>query len=410
MDFDLNPEQQRLKGIARELAADFALRAAEHDRERSSPIENYSALREAGMFAVAIPRELGGLGAGAIGWVAVAEELAQGCGATALAFNMHINATGGISDRQRIPLAVRQRAADLAIKDGKLICTSATEPGTSSLLPNSYIFSIEARKVAGGYRLYGRKTFCSMVEASDYFYLFAHPQDHPNPTQLVALLVPSKQKEITITDIWDTLGMRATRSNQADFDGAFVPDELVLYEITDFTRGFIIEESTWAFGGFAACYLGVGLGIVKWAQEFLSHRQPRGYAQVMGYHPDVAHRVGDMVTDIEAARALVYRAAWEHDAHGPTLAAFDWFLRAKLAVGSALQRIINNVTIACGVNSLMRMRELERMIRDAMTGPIMPPASDACSGAIGLMSMGLDLDQAPSLRPEDPAVTIRTRR
>jgi alkylation response protein AidB-like acyl-CoA dehydrogenase len=410
MDFDLSPEQQRLKGLARELAKDFATRAAAHDRDRSAPLENYAALRDAGMFGLAIPRELGGLGVGAIGWVAVAEELAQGCGATALAFNMHMNATGGISDRQRIAREVRQRVADLAIRQGKLMCTSATEPGTSSLLPSSYVFSIEARRVPGGYRIYGRKTFCSMVEASDYCYLFAHPQNHPNPTQLVALLVDSKQKEVTFTDIWDTLGMRATRSNQADFDGAFVPDELVLYEISDFARGFIAEESTWAFGGFAACYLGVGLGIVKWAQDFLSHRMARGHTQVMGYHPDVAHRVGDMVTEIEAARCMVYRAAWEHDAHGPTMAAFDWFLRAKLAVGNALQRIINNVTIACGVNSLMRARELERMIRDAMTGPIMPPASDACSGAIGLMSMGLDLDQAPALRTEDPSVTVRTRK
>ncbi|HVN30269.1 MAG TPA: acyl-CoA dehydrogenase family protein, partial [Candidatus Binataceae bacterium] len=241
MDFELSREQQRLKGLARELAQDFATRAAAHDRERSAPLENYAALRDAGMFGVAIPRKLGGLGVGAIGWVAVAEELAQGCGATALAFNMHMNATGGISDRQRVTREVRQRVADLAIKDGKLMCTSATEPGTSSLLPSSYVFSIEARRVPGGYRLYGRKTFCSMVEASDYCYLFAHPQNHPNPTQLVALLVDSKQKEVSFTDIWDTLGMRATRSNQADFDGAFVPDELVLYEISDFARGFIVE-------------------------------------------------------------------------------------------------------------------------------------------------------------------------
>jgi alkylation response protein AidB-like acyl-CoA dehydrogenase len=168
MDFDLSPEQKRLKDAARELAKDFATRAATHDRERSAPVENYAVLRDAGMFGIAVPKELGGLGVGAIGWVAVAEELAQGCGATALAFNMHMNATGGISDRQRIPLAVRQRVADLAIKDGKLMCTSATEPGTSSLLPSSYVFSIEARRVPGGYRIYGRKTFCSMVESSEY--------------------------------------------------------------------------------------------------------------------------------------------------------------------------------------------------------------------------------------------------
>jgi alkylation response protein AidB-like acyl-CoA dehydrogenase len=399
MEFGLTPEQERLKGLGRELARDFAKRAAQHDRDRSSPVENFAALREAGIYGLVVPKEYGGLGGGMLEWVALAEEIAQGCASTALAFNMHINATGGILDRAAIGKATKKRVAELAVAGGKLMCTSASEMGSSSLLPNAFVFSVEARKVPGGYRLYGRKFFASMWEASDLSYLFVHPQAHPNEHQALAVLVDAKQKDISVTDIWDTIGMRATRSNQVNYDGAFVPDEMVLYEIDDFGRGFIIEESTWAFGGFCAVYLGLGLGIVNWAKEYLCGRIPQGYGQPMAYHPNVCHRVGEMVTDIEQARLMVYRAAWEHKIKGPGLETFHWFVRAKLAVGNAMQRIINSAAVACGLHAMFRSHPLERMMRDGTTAAIMPPNSDAAAMAVGALSMGLDPDQVPSLRP-----------
>ncbi len=236
----LTTEQERVKELGRELARDFATRAAEHDRERTLPTENFAKLREAGLFGAVIPKELGGLGVGMVGWVGLAEELAQGCASTTLAFNMHINATGGISHRSALPLATRRRMAALALDSGALMGTSASEPAVSSLLPGSFRFSTEARKVHGGYQLYGRKMFVSMFEASDYCYLYAHPEGHPNRMQAIALLVPTNQPGIRVTDIWDTHGMRATRSNQVDYDGAFVPDDLVLYETESFIDSFII--------------------------------------------------------------------------------------------------------------------------------------------------------------------------
>src|SRR4051812_33782436 len=103
IDFDLTPDQQHVKELGRELAREFAPRALDHDRDRSSPTENFDRLREAGLYGIALPKELGGLGVGNVGWVAFAEELAQGDASTALAFNMHANATGGISQRPAIP-------------------------------------------------------------------------------------------------------------------------------------------------------------------------------------------------------------------------------------------------------------------------------------------------------------------
>ncbi len=99
---------------------------------------------------------------------------------------------------------------------------------------------------------------------------------------------------------------------------------------------------------------------------------------------------------------MVYRAAWEFDTKGPSLQTFNWFVRAKLAMGSALQRVSDNAKIACGMHSLFQNQELERMIRDAATGPIMPPNSDASANMVGLLTMGLNPMEAPSLRAEEP--------
>lgn len=397
MDFTLNASQERAKGIAKEMAQDFAKRAQEHDRDRTLPMENFKQLKEAGFYGLVIPEDLGGMGLGMVGWVAVAEEIAQGDASTALAFNMHINGTGGIAQRPAIPQDRKEKMAELALA-GHLLCTMVSEPTSSSLLPATYIPMVQADKVSGGYRLYGKKWFASMFEASDYGYLYVHPKDHPNPGQAMAVMVPTHQDQISVTDIWDTLGMRATRSNQVDFNGAFVPDELVLYQTDDFIGSFLVEESNYSFGGYTSCYLGLGLGMINWAKEYLSERTAKGYAQPMGYHPDISHRIGLLATEIEAARLMVYKAAWNHDTYGPSLKTFEQFLRAKLAVGNALQELASGLAVACGLHSLFKNQPLERMIRDAATAPIMPPNSDACASMIGLIAMGLDPSQAPTIK------------
>jgi alkylation response protein AidB-like acyl-CoA dehydrogenase len=404
--FDLTAEQERVKQLGRELAEDFAQRAAQHDEERSLPVENFEKLREAGLYGIGLPKELGGLGVGMIGWTAFAEELAQGDASTALAFNMHVNATGGIAQRPEIPADVKERVAKLAVEEGKLMCTSVSEPTSSSLLPASYFPSVQADEVDGGWRLHGRKMFASMYEASDYCYLYAHPRENPNPAAALGLLVDTKQDGIKITDLWDTIGMRATRSNQVDYDDAFVPDELVLYETENFIESFIIQEANWSFGGYTACYLGVGLGVVEWARKQLASRKGKGYAQPMGYANENSIRFGQMVTEIEAARLVVYRAAWQSDTQPPGPDTFNWWVRAKLAVGTALQRLVQLGLPATGLHSLFRSEGFELKVRDSLTAPIMPPNSDACAMMVGLLTMGLDPMQAPSLKMEQPPAAV----
>ncbi|MDF5756355.1 acyl-CoA dehydrogenase family protein [Spongiactinospora sp. TRM90649] len=218
---------------------------------------------------------------------------------------------------------------------------------------------------------------------------------------MVGFLLPTRQDgAITVTDNWDTLGMRSTRSNQVKITGAFVPEDLILCEFGDFIGNWIVAQAHIAWGGYTGCYLGVAEAMAEWLQEALGTRKAKGLDQPMGYHPTVSSAMGHIAAQVEAARLMMYHAAWEADENsGPSIATCAAFLRAKLMIGTAIHTIVTIGTTAGGLNSLMRERGYELMLRDAMTGPIMPPNALACAEMAGLISMGLDPGQAPTLRP-----------
>ncbi|MDF2629723.1 MAG: acyl-CoA dehydrogenase [Symbiobacteriaceae bacterium] len=400
LDFALSPELVKIQRMAREMASEFARRAPEHDRNRTAPVENYELLRDAGFYGLVIPQKYGGKGLGFMAWVLAAEELAKGCAATALSFNMHINATGAIMSDPGISEAMKQWVADQATQEGKLFCTSVSEPTASSHLAPSYVPTVMARKVPGGYQLFGRKAFASMWEASDLAFLYAHLEDDPNPQSAIGFAAPTDGDGINVEDVWHTVGMRATRSQTVLFDGAFVPDEQVLHTTENFIGSFLMQGAAWSFGGYTGVYLGVGAGIVDFAKQLLSTRQAKGFAQPMGYHPDIRRRMTEMVCSIDQARLVLWNAGWMQETQGASPATFLAFLKAKYAVGEAVTRTAQHAAVACGVHSLFQAQPLERMIRDAMTAPIMPPNADACAGMIGLLEMGLSPEEAlPPLRP-----------
>lgn len=89
MDFRITDEQKHLRQRCLDLAADFATRSTNHDRDASHPAENYERLRQEGFLALTVAKSLSGSGWDFLGHTIAYEALGQGCPATALAFNMH---------------------------------------------------------------------------------------------------------------------------------------------------------------------------------------------------------------------------------------------------------------------------------------------------------------------------------
>src|SRR5512138_1648414 len=189
MDFQVTEAQRDLQQRARRLAADFATRAARHDREASDPLENYAALRAEGFFALNVPVDLGGAGIGLLGWSLAAEELAQGCASTALAFNMHLSVVGPVMESPLVPRAIKERLAKMVVHEGKLIGGNFSEPTTSGLVGTPLPLT-RARRVDGGYRVTGKKAFASMIGVADYVMVLARPDDAASGAAAMFLLIP----------------------------------------------------------------------------------------------------------------------------------------------------------------------------------------------------------------------------
>jgi alkylation response protein AidB-like acyl-CoA dehydrogenase len=121
VDFGLSEEQKGLQARCRGLAADFALRSAEHDRDASHPVENYRRLIAEGFLELTVPSEWGGAGVGLLGHTIAFEALAQGCPSTALAFNMHASVVMPVLESPEVPQAAKRHIADLVVSQHKLI-------------------------------------------------------------------------------------------------------------------------------------------------------------------------------------------------------------------------------------------------------------------------------------------------
>ena len=401
MEFRITEEQRQLQERCRVLAADFATRAAEHDRDASHPFENYAALRDAGFYGLNVPKELGGAGLGLLDWSLAIEELARGCGSTALAFTMHLSIVGPLMESPLVPKTTKERLAKLIVHDQKLIAGNFSEPGTSGLVGTPVPLT-RARRVDGGYRITGRKMFASMLEAADYCAVMAVHDEATAPTAGTIFLVPRDASGRRVEEVWDTLGMRATRSDSMVLDECRVSDDAVMVQTEDIVT-FRRKAANWLWGSYTPVYLGIGAAAYDAILEVVRQRTPPGFAQPLAYHPDVRRHVAEMSVDLEAARLLVHHSAWLSDEEGPTPAALAALYRAKFFVGEAVTRVTRTAMTLGGAHALFKTSPLERLFRDGAIAPVQFPPRDFCLNGLGLLELGLDpRDVLPPLKSANP--------
>ena len=388
MNFQISPEDEQLRQRSRRLAQGFAARAAEHDREASHPLENYAALRQEGFYGLNIPQDMGGQGVGLLGYSLAAEQLAQGCPSTALSFNMHVSIVGPLFESPAVSPATKDYLADLVVKQHKLIAGNFSEPSNSGLLA-TYKPATRATRVASGYRLSGRKAFASMLEAADFCAVLAHPDEAASSAAAILVLVPSEVAGRRVEQVWDTLGMRATRSDSLILEDCVVPEQAGLYRVDDILP-FIRNAANWLWASYTAVYLGVAAAAYDALREMVTQRVPKGYSQPLAYHADVRRRVAEMSVDLEAARLMTYHSAWLSDSQGPTQQTLAALFRAKYLVGEAVARITRTALTVGGAHALFKTTPIERLFRDGAVGAIQFPPSDFCLSSVGSLELGLD--------------------
>lgn len=243
---------------ARRLAPRFAARAAEHDRDGSFPAEDFEDLREAGLFGLMVPRDLGGFGATFAEYAAVATELAKGNGATALVFNMHASVTGALgavteelAEALGVPdeaLAARDRLLRAAA-DGAWYAVAMSERGAGARLSQ---LSTVYEPVEGGWHIKGSKTFCSGAGHPDGYLVAA--RSAADQSVVSQFLVPAGDG-ITVEPTWDSLGMRATASHDLHLD-VTVPADRLLGGVEGLALVVAQLMPHWLVASYAAVYVG----------------------------------------------------------------------------------------------------------------------------------------------------------
>ncbi len=397
MDFGLTKLQRCLQQRCLELAADFATRAAVHDREGSHPTENYDRLRGEGFLELTIPKQWGGAGASFLDHTIAFEVLGQGCPSTALAFNMHASVVMPVLQSPEVSDTAKAMIADLVVRQHKLIGGNFSEPGTTSLIGERPL-SARAKRVDGGYSITGRKMFASMLEAADYVMVMAYPDEASSRFAGVLLLVPPTAPGRRVNANWDTLGMRATRSDSLILEDCRVPDSALVFRADD-TRRFRHDYLNWFWGSYTAVYLGIAAAAYNELRRVMHARQPNGFAQPLAYHPDVRRHIAELSADLEAARLITHRSAWLSDTQGPTAETTAALYRAKYMVGEAVNRITRVALTLGGAHGIFKGERLEQLFRDGAIAPIQPPPTDFCLWNMGLHELGLDpADMLPPMR------------
>jgi alkylation response protein AidB-like acyl-CoA dehydrogenase len=387
----LTERQRELVEVAGKLADSFAERAAVHDRDNTFPLENYDHLRTAGFLRLTVPTELGGHGATLAETLPVLERLAMGDGSTALAVTMHISPLGQWANVWRRTGNPRLADALRLAAEDKLIWASVTsELGFTNDVTDA---RTRAVRVDGGFRLHGRKAFATNTAVATHCSTTARYEEAEGGPRLLLCRIALDAPGATIHRTWDTLGMRATQSNDLELNGVFVPDADVVHSLPVGHYDARVFETVWAWAmpAFAAVYTGIAAGALDWAIAATKRRMR-----------DSDMLVADVIAEceilIETSRALMYRHAEEVSSRrlfelgvqeGIARCAMIKYVASNNAV-TVLQRLVDVV----GGASYTRALPFERMWRDAQAGVFMPMANVAARRIIGASALGIELKPA----------------
>lgn len=356
--FSLNHEFDELRAVVRAFAEkEVAPRADQADRTASYPQELFEAMRDAQLLGLPIPESYGGAGAGMTGLCVAIEEVTRHCQSAGLMLLLSRLAAGPIL----LSGNPNQRARYLpGIASGKLrgsFCL--TEPHAGS---DTSAISTQARAVDRGFTLDGRKCYISGATVADFYVVWARVPDEPGPRNIAGFIVDRDLAGVSVGRVDDKMGVRGVPTAEVVLDGVRLPAEA---RLTPPGKGFghLMAALNSARPGVAARGLGLVVGALHYAVEYARGREVFG--QPLIDVPNVQFVVADLVAQLEAARAMVYRAAQMVDSgHYGKDAAPDIAI-AKLLASDLAVRASSECLQILGAAGYMRDHPMERFYRDA---------------------------------------------
>jgi alkylation response protein AidB-like acyl-CoA dehydrogenase len=378
-----------------EMLARFASRAAAYDRENRFFQEDFDELRAAKYLLMPVPAQFGGAGMTLAEVCREQRRLAYHAPATALAVNMHLYWVGIAADLWRggdysLEWLLREAAS------GEVFAAGHAESGNDIPI---LLSTTKAERVDGGYRFSGRKQFGSLTPVWTRFGL--HGLDTSDPTQpkVVHAFMPRDTAGYVIKETWDTLGMRATRSDDTVLENVFVPDRYIARVVPAGGAGidaFILGIFAWGLLGFGNIYYGLAKRALDLTVASAKKKTSLALSRSMAYHPEVQHAVADMAIELESIGPQLESAAqdWSNGVdHGSAWPAKIFAAKYRAVEGS--WHVIDLGLDVMGGGGIFRSVGYERLVRDARLGRIHPANSFLAHEVIAKTMLGISLDEHP---------------
>ena len=307
MKFDLTEEQEMIRDTMR----DFALNeieplAAEIDEESRHPDETVRKMAKAGIMGISVPKEYGGAGADTMSYAIALEEIGRVCASTAIIVSVNnslacfpILKYGNEEQKQKylVPLA----------KGTKLGAFALTEPSAGT---DAGAQKTVAVKDGDEYVINGSKIFCTNGNVADTLVTFAMTDPSKGARGISSFIIEKGKKGFSIGTVEKKLGIRGSQQAELVFEDMRVPQENLLGKEG---RGFGLAMKTLDCGrvGVAAQALGIAQGALDKSVQYAKEREQFG--RPIGKFQALQWKMANMETQIQAARFLVYSAAYAKD-------------------------------------------------------------------------------------------------
>jgi alkylation response protein AidB-like acyl-CoA dehydrogenase len=379
VNFELSPEQREIQALTRDFAdAEIQPHAAAWDREHRFPRELFSQLADLGLMGVCIPEEYGGAGADFLSYILVLEELSRGDAGVGVTVAVHTSAVtlpiltfGTDEQRSRFvpPLARGEHLGAFAL----------TEPESGS---DAGSLRTKAEANGDGWTITGSKQWTTNAEYAGAILLFARTDPSTSTARGVSAFVLDRE-HIRVTRTEEKLGLNSSVTNDIVVEGAEVGRDRLLHEEG---RGFRVAMTTLDGGriGIAAQALGIAQAAYDAARRYALERRQFGHR--IGEFQAIQHKLANMSTEIDAARLLVYRAAWLKQQGRPHT---EEGAKAKLFASEMARRQTAEAIQIFGGYGYTKEFPVERYYRDAKITEIYEGTSEIQRLVIARSILGL---------------------
>ena len=353
--FDLTREQKALQGRARRFSKEVILPvAARHDREGTFPLDVMEKAHQEGFFTPLVPKKYGGQGLGVLDNCLIAEELAAGCMGMYVSIFVSTLALypiikfGTEEQRERFlrPFCSKFSIASYCLSEVTVGSDPASMKTTAILNREHYLLN-------------GAKMWITNGGYADFYLVFATTDPKKKHKGIISIIVKSHLDGIRHGEPIDMMGQRASNTTPVIFKNVRVPkDNLLAGEGEGFKRAMAALDITRPM--IAVGSVGIARTALELAIQYAKKRIQFGVP--IAQHQAVQFMLADMAKDIEAARLLVWKAAWLADQGIRN--SKEAAMAKAFAADVAMQVTANAVQIYGGMG-YTKWHPVEKLMRDA---------------------------------------------